>query len=92
MILNIYTKHNVFNKLELKLDRPNLCLFSFVHLPPTKSFVCVIILSLKNFQIGDLKGFFGLFMVQMQQLRKKFKVLDFTYGSGTGTTLDYAVS
>ena len=91
MILNIYTKHNVFNKLELKLDRPNLCLFSFVHLPPTKS-SRVIILSLNNFQIGDLKGFFGLFMVQMQQLRKKFKVLDFTYGVGTGTTLDYAVS
>ena len=43
------------------------------------------------FQIGDLKGFFGLFMVQMQQLRKKLKVLDFTYGSGTGITLPYAV-
>lgn len=35
-------------------------------------------------QIGDLKGFYGLFMVQMQQLRKKLKVLDFTYGHGTG--------
>jgi hypothetical protein len=31
------------------------------------------------FQIGDLKGFFGLFMVQLQQLQKKLKVLDFTY-------------
>jgi hypothetical protein len=71
---------------------PNLFLFSFVHLPPIKSSVHVIILSLNNFQIGDLKGFFGLFMVQMQQLRKKFRVLDFTYGFGTGTTLAYQVS
>jgi hypothetical protein len=30
-------------------------------------------------------------MVQLQQLRKKLKVLDFTYGFGTGTTLPYAV-
>jgi hypothetical protein len=53
----------------------------------------VIILSLNYFQIGDLKGFFGLFMVQMQQLLKKFKVLDFTYEFGTGTTtLAYALS
>jgi len=52
----------------------------------------VIIPSLNYLQIGDLKGFFGLFMVQMQQLRKKFKVLDFTYGFGTGTTLAYDVS
>jgi carotenoid cleavage dioxygenase len=51
----------------------------------------VITLSVNYFQIGDLKGFFGLFMVQMQQLRKKFKVLDFTYGYGTGTTSAYAV-
>jgi hypothetical protein len=65
--------------------------FSFVHLPPTKSFMNVITLSVNYFQIGDLKGFFGLFMVQMQQLRKKFKVLDFTYGYGTGTTSAYAV-
>jgi carotenoid cleavage dioxygenase-like enzyme len=40
----------------------------------------------KFMKIGDLKGFFGLFMVQMQQLRKKFKVLDFTYGFGTANT------
>jgi hypothetical protein len=43
------------------------------------------------FQIGDLKGFFGLFMVQMQQLRKKLKVLDFTYGFGTGEIFPYDV-
>uniref|UniRef100_A0A0E0BVS7 carotenoid 9,10-dioxygenase n=1 Tax=Oryza glumipatula TaxID=40148 RepID=A0A0E0BVS7_9ORYZ len=40
----------------------------------------------KFMKIGDLKGFFGLFMVQMQQLRKKLKVLDFTYGHGTANT------
>ncbi|XP_006664795.2 carotenoid 9,10(9',10')-cleavage dioxygenase [Oryza brachyantha] len=40
----------------------------------------------KFMKIGDLKGFFGLFMVQMQQLRKKLKVLDFTYGFGTANT------
>ncbi|PAN22125.1 hypothetical protein PAHAL_3G516600 [Panicum hallii] len=40
----------------------------------------------KFMKIGDLKGFFGLFMVQMQQLRKKFRVLDFTYGFGTANT------
>ncbi|GJM95022.1 hypothetical protein PR202_ga11715 [Eleusine coracana subsp. coracana] len=40
----------------------------------------------KFMKIGDLKGFFGLFMVQMQLLRKKLKVLDFTYGFGTANT------
>jgi carotenoid cleavage dioxygenase len=43
-------------------------------------------------QIGDLKGFFGLFMVQMQELRKKLKVLDATYGIGTGTSLLHAIT
>lgn len=40
------------------------------------------------FQIGDLKSFFGLFMVNMQMLRTKLKVLDATYGYGTGKALD----
>ncbi|KAM0924263.1 hypothetical protein ACQ4PT_004996 [Festuca glaucescens] len=40
----------------------------------------------KFMKIGDLKGFFGLFMVQMQELRKKLKVLDATYGIGTANT------
>jgi hypothetical protein len=44
------------------------------------------------FQIGDLKGFFGLFMVQMQELRKKLKVLDATYGIGTGISLPHAIT
>ena len=35
-------------------------------------------------QVGDLKGLFGLFMVNMQILRAKLKVLDMTYGIGTG--------
>lgn len=35
-------------------------------------------------QIGDLKGFFGLFMVNMQLLREKLRVLDMSYGMGTG--------
>jgi hypothetical protein len=35
-------------------------------------------------QIGDLKGFFGLLMVNVQQLRTKLKILDNTYGNGTG--------
>ncbi|XP_073007956.1 carotenoid 9,10(9',10')-cleavage dioxygenase [Typha latifolia] len=40
----------------------------------------------KFMKIGDLKGLFGLFMVQMQLLRAKLKVLDMTYGNGTGNT------
>lgn len=35
-------------------------------------------------QIGDLKGLFGLLMVNMQMLRGKLKVLDMSYGNGTG--------
>ncbi|XP_031374113.1 carotenoid 9,10(9',10')-cleavage dioxygenase-like isoform X2 [Punica granatum] len=40
----------------------------------------------KFMKIGDLKGFFGLFMVNMQMLRAKMKVLDVSYGTGTGNT------
>ncbi|KAK2996538.1 hypothetical protein RJ639_007699 [Escallonia herrerae] len=39
-----------------------------------------------NSEIGDLKGLFGLFMVNMQMLRAKLKVLDVSYGNGTGNT------
>jgi carotenoid cleavage dioxygenase len=35
-------------------------------------------------QIGDLKGLFGLLMVNIQILRLKTKVLDNSYGIGTG--------
>ncbi|KAK2996827.1 hypothetical protein RJ639_025304, partial [Escallonia herrerae] len=37
-------------------------------------------------QIGDLKGLFGLLMVNIQMLREKLKVLDVSYGTGTGNT------
>ncbi|XP_065631053.1 carotenoid 9,10(9',10')-cleavage dioxygenase 1-like [Quercus suber] len=37
-------------------------------------------------KIGDLKGLFGLFMVNMQLLRAKLKVLDVSYGYGTANT------
>ncbi|KAJ4755567.1 Carotenoid cleavage dioxygenase 1 [Rhynchospora pubera] len=40
----------------------------------------------KFIKIGDLKGFFGLFMVLAQSLRAKLKVLDMSYGNGTGNT------
>ncbi|KAJ3697814.1 hypothetical protein LUZ61_001519 [Rhynchospora tenuis] len=40
----------------------------------------------KFMKIGDLKGLFGLFMVQMQILRAKLKVVDMSYGNGTGNT------
>ncbi|KAJ6814654.1 carotenoid 9,10(9',10')-cleavage dioxygenase [Iris pallida] len=40
----------------------------------------------KFMKIGDLKGLFGLFMVQMQLLRAKLKVLDVSFGTGTGNT------
>ncbi|XP_020104799.1 carotenoid 9,10(9',10')-cleavage dioxygenase [Ananas comosus] len=40
----------------------------------------------KFMKVGDLKGLFGLFMVQMQLLRTKLKVLDVSYGIGTGNT------
>lgn len=35
-------------------------------------------------QIGDVKGLFGLLMVNMTLLRESFKVLDFSYGNGAG--------
>jgi hypothetical protein len=35
-------------------------------------------------QIGDLKGLFGLLMDNIQLLRLKTKVLDNSYGMGTG--------
>ncbi|KAI8548101.1 hypothetical protein RHMOL_Rhmol07G0246100 [Rhododendron molle] len=37
----------------------------------------------KFMKIGDLKGLFGLLMVNMQMLRAKLKVLDVSYGYGT---------
>ncbi|XP_028796877.1 carotenoid 9,10(9',10')-cleavage dioxygenase 1 [Neltuma alba] len=40
----------------------------------------------KFMKIGDLKGFFGLIMVNMQMLRAKLKVLDMSYGQGTANT------
>ncbi|CAB4268102.1 unnamed protein product [Prunus armeniaca] len=40
----------------------------------------------KFMKIGDLKGLFGLLMVNMQILRAKLKVLDMSYGNGTGNT------
>ncbi|GKV27488.1 hypothetical protein SLEP1_g36659 [Rubroshorea leprosula] len=40
----------------------------------------------KFMKIGDLKGLFGLLMVNMQMLRGKTKVLDLSYGQGTGNT------
>ncbi|KAI8023891.1 Carotenoid 9,10(9',10')-cleavage dioxygenase 1 [Camellia lanceoleosa] len=40
----------------------------------------------KFMKVGDLKGFFGLLMVNMQMLRAKLKVLDVSYGTGTGNT------
>lgn len=43
-------------------------------------------------QIGDLKGLFGLLMVNMQMLREKLKVLDGSYGTGTGMFFRYSMS
>ncbi|KAL0397574.1 UNVERIFIED_CONTAM: Carotenoid 9,10(9',10')-cleavage dioxygenase, partial [Sesamum calycinum] len=40
----------------------------------------------KFMKIGDLKGMFGLIMVNMQMLRAKLKVLDVSYGVGTANT------
>ncbi|VAI11956.1 unnamed protein product [Triticum turgidum subsp. durum] len=40
----------------------------------------------KFMKVGDLKGLFGLFMVLTQELRKKLKVLDATYGIGPANT------
>ena len=37
-----------------------------------------------HLQVGDLKGLFGLLMVNIQKLREKAKVLDLSYGHGTG--------
>ncbi|XP_047315751.1 carotenoid 9,10(9',10')-cleavage dioxygenase 1 [Impatiens glandulifera] len=40
----------------------------------------------KFMKIGDLKGFFGLIMVNIQLLRAKLKVLDLSYGNSTANT------
>ncbi|PON40751.1 Carotenoid cleavage dioxygenase [Trema orientale] len=40
----------------------------------------------KFMKIGDLKGLFGLLMVNMQILRAKLKVLDLSFGNGTANT------
>lgn len=40
----------------------------------------------KFFKIGDLKGMFGLFIVQINILRQKFGILDMSYGAGTANT------
>nr|C3VEQ4.1 RecName: Full=Carotenoid 9,10(9',10')-cleavage dioxygenase 1; AltName: Full=Carotenoid cleavage dioxygenase 1; Short=OgCCD1 [Oncidium hybrid cultivar]ACP27629.1 carotenoid cleavage dioxygenase [Oncidium hybrid cultivar] len=40
----------------------------------------------KFMKIGDLKGLFGLFMVQMELLRAKLKILDVSYGRSTANT------
>ncbi|KAJ7949175.1 carotenoid cleavage dioxygenase 1 [Quillaja saponaria] len=40
----------------------------------------------KFMKIGDLKGLFGLLMVNIQMLRAKLKVLDVSYGTGTANT------
>ncbi|KAI6675883.1 hypothetical protein NL676_036679 [Syzygium grande] len=40
----------------------------------------------KFMKIGDLKGLFGLLMVNMQMLRAKLKIRDVSYGTGTGNT------
>ncbi|GMY22480.1 carotenoid 9,10(9',10')-cleavage dioxygenase 1 isoform X1 [Fagus crenata] len=40
----------------------------------------------KFMKIGDLKGLFGLLMVNMQMLRGKLKVLDISYGTGKANT------
>ncbi|KAL2461247.1 Carotenoid 9 [Abeliophyllum distichum] len=37
-------------------------------------------------KFGDLKGMFGLVMVNMQILRAKLKALDMSYGNGTANT------
>lgn len=40
----------------------------------------------KFLKIGDLKGFFGLFMAQIMKYRAKFQVIDTSLGTGTGNT------
>lgn len=40
----------------------------------------------KFMKIGDLKGLFGLLVVNLQMLRAKMKVLDVSYGTGTANT------
>ncbi|XP_062115352.1 carotenoid 9,10(9',10')-cleavage dioxygenase 1-like [Humulus lupulus] len=40
----------------------------------------------KFMKFGDLKGIFGLLMLNLYMLREKFKVLDLSYGSGTANT------
>nr|XP_017255823.1 PREDICTED: carotenoid 9,10(9',10')-cleavage dioxygenase 1-like isoform X1 [Daucus carota subsp. sativus] len=40
----------------------------------------------KFMKIGDLKGLFGLLMLNMQMLRRKLNVLDMSYGYGTANT------
>lgn len=69
----------------------NICLIKiFHHSFYSPDFPCYMLYPLVpyNFklemQIGDMKGFFGLITVNLQLLRTKLKVLDVTYGNGTG--------
>ena len=55
-------------------------------LPQLLNDLCRLIYIMSNFQIDDLKGLFGLLMVNMQLLRAKFKVLDLSFGNSTGNT------
>ncbi|OWM63986.1 hypothetical protein CDL15_Pgr012027 [Punica granatum] len=48
--------------------------------------------SSKFAKIGDLKGLFGLLMVGVQILRAKLKVLDVSYGTGTGEMFTFGYS
>ena len=45
---------------------------------------CLFSYFLFHFQLGDLTGLFGLIMMIMRMLRVKLKVLDISYGTGTG--------
>lgn len=70
----------------------NLCAEFLLFCPYQTGDNCAkLMMALLCLQVGDLKGLFGLFMVQMQLLRAKLKILDVSYGTSTGRLICYFV-
>ncbi|XVF33731.1 hypothetical protein REPUB_Repub17cG0193700 [Reevesia pubescens] len=69
--------------LPVKGHLPECLNGEFVRVGPNPKFAPV---AAYHWYVGDLKGLFGLLMVNIQKLREKAKVLDLSYGNGTANT------
>ena len=73
--------------VELKISRADKSSVVYFYFGGYISVLCLFyffIYKKFNVQLGYLKGLFGLLMGIMQMLREKLKVLDVSYGTGTG--------